>query len=42
MKRSGRSTKQRRERGGLDWVKKRQIPVISVLIADPDKRSRAS
>jgi len=42
MKRAGRSTKQRRVRGGLDWVKKRQIPVISVLIADPDKKSRAA
>ena len=42
MKRSGRSTKQRRERGGLDWVKKRQIPIITVLIADPDKKSRAA
>jgi DNA-binding NarL/FixJ family response regulator len=41
MKRAGRSTKQRRERGGLDWVKKRPVPVINVLIADSDKRSRA-
>jgi DNA-binding NarL/FixJ family response regulator len=42
MKRTGRSTKQRRKRGGLDWVKKRPVPVISVLIADSDKRSRAA
>jgi DNA-binding NarL/FixJ family response regulator len=42
MKRAGRSTKPRRVRGGLDWVKKRPIPIISVLIADPDKRSRAA
>jgi DNA-binding NarL/FixJ family response regulator len=41
MKRAGRSTKRRRERGGLDWVKKRPVPVINVLIADSDKRSRA-
>jgi DNA-binding NarL/FixJ family response regulator len=42
MRRAVRSTKQRRERGGLDWVKKRQIPVINVLIADPDRKSRAA
>ena len=42
MKRAGSLTKQRRERGGLDWVKKRQIPIITVLIADPDKKSRAA
>jgi DNA-binding NarL/FixJ family response regulator len=42
MKRAGRSTKRRRERGGLDWVKKRPVPVINVLIADSDKRSRAA
>ncbi|HEY3174112.1 MAG TPA: response regulator [Thermoanaerobaculia bacterium] len=42
MKRAGRSTKRRRERGGLDWVKKRQSPVINVLIADSDKASRAA
>ncbi len=41
MKRAG-STKRRRERGGLDWVKKRPIPVINVLIADSDRRSRAA
>ncbi len=42
MKRAERSTKRRRERGGLDWVKERPVPVINVLIADSDTRSRAA
>jgi DNA-binding NarL/FixJ family response regulator len=31
-----------RERGGMDWVKKRPIPVVSILIADPERASRAA
>jgi two-component system, NarL family, nitrate/nitrite response regulator NarL len=30
-----------RERG-MDWVKKRPIPVVSILIADPERASRAA
>ncbi len=39
MKRS-RSTDRRRRGGGLEWVKRRPIPVVNVLIADSEKASR--
>jgi DNA-binding NarL/FixJ family response regulator len=29
-----------RERGGMEWVKKRPIPVVSILIADSERASR--
>ena len=32
--------KRTRERGGMDWVKKRPIPVVNILIADPERASR--
>jgi DNA-binding NarL/FixJ family response regulator len=34
-------TKKRgRERGGMEWVKKRPLPVVNILIADPERASR--
>jgi len=30
----------RRDRGGLEWVKKRPLPIVNVLIADAEKASR--
>ena len=32
--------KRTRERGGMDWIKKRPIPVVNILIADPERASR--
>ena len=29
-----------RERGGMEWVKKRPLPVVSILIADSERASR--
>ena len=42
MKGSGRSRKPVRQPGGLDWIKKRPVPIINVLIADSDRKSRAA
>jgi DNA-binding NarL/FixJ family response regulator len=28
------------ERGGMEWVKKRPLPVVNILIADPERASR--
>ena len=37
-----RAKKSGREHGSMDWVKKRPIPVVSILIADPERSSRAA
>ena len=37
-----RTKKGGREHGSMDWVKKRPIPVVSILIADPERSSRAA
>jgi len=42
MKGPGRSRKPVRQPGGLDWIKKRPVPIINVLIADSDRKSRAA
>lgn len=42
MKRSKRRTPRRRTRGSLDWVRKRPIPVVNILIADRDRATRAA
>ncbi|HSD71450.1 MAG TPA: response regulator [Thermoanaerobaculia bacterium] len=42
MKRSKRRTPGRRTRGSLDWVRKRPIPVVNILIADRDRATRAA
>ena len=34
--------KRGRERGGMEWVKKRPLPVVSILIADSERASRAA
>jgi DNA-binding NarL/FixJ family response regulator len=31
-----------RKRGNLDWVKKRPLPIVNILIADRDKATRAA
>jgi DNA-binding NarL/FixJ family response regulator len=31
-----------RERGGMDWVKKRPVPVVNILIADSERASRSA
>jgi DNA-binding NarL/FixJ family response regulator len=36
------ATKRGGERGGMDWVKKRPIPVVSILIADSERASRTA
>lgn len=40
MKRGKRRTAVKR--GSLDWVRKRPLPIVSVLIADRDKATRAA
>lgn len=42
MKRGTRRRPARRKRGSLDWVRKRPLPVVSILIADRDKATRAA
>lgn len=42
MKRGKRRTAVKRKRGSLDWVRKRPLPIVSVLIADRDKATRAA
>ncbi|HEX9150033.1 MAG TPA: response regulator, partial [Thermoanaerobaculia bacterium] len=42
MKRGKRRTAVQRKRGSLDWVRKRPLPIVSVLIADRDKATRAA
>lgn len=42
MKRGKRRTPGRRTRGSLDWVRKRPIPVVNILIADRDRTTRAA
>lgn len=42
MKPSKRRTPGRRTRGSLDWVRKRPIPVVNILIADRDRATRAA
>lgn len=42
MKRGKRRTPGRRTRGSLDWVRKRPIPVVNILIADRDRATRAA
>jgi DNA-binding NarL/FixJ family response regulator len=41
MKRARRTTARRRN-GGLDWVEKRQLPVVNILIAVSDKATRTA
>jgi len=40
MKGKRRTASPRRDRGGLEWVKKRPLPIVNVLIADSEKASR--
>ena len=40
MKRKEGRAPARRAKGSLDWVKKRAIPVVGILIADRDKKTR--
>lgn len=42
MTRGKRRTPGRRTRGSLDWVRKRPIPVVNILIADRDRATRAA
>lgn len=42
MKRGKRRTAVQRTRGSLDWVRKRPLPIVSVLIADRDRATRAA
>ena len=41
MKRKrARAAPPKRAKGSLDWVKKRPLPIVSILIADSDKKTR--
>ena len=42
MKRRKATRTSKRRRGSLDWVKKRPLRVVSILIADSDKAARAA
>jgi DNA-binding NarL/FixJ family response regulator len=42
VKRGKRRAPGRRARGSLDWVGKRPIPVVTILIADRDRATRAA
>ena len=35
-----RTAPSKRAKGSLDWVKKRPLPVVNILIADSDKKTR--
>jgi len=35
-----RAAPSKRAKGSLDWVKKRPLPVVNILIADSDKKAR--
>ncbi|HEY3169393.1 MAG TPA: response regulator [Thermoanaerobaculia bacterium] len=41
MKRARRTTARRRK-GGLDWIQKRPLPVVNILIAESDKATRTA
>ena len=42
MKQVKRRTPSRRTRGSLDWVRKRPLPIVNILIADRDRATRAA
>ena len=37
-----RAVRAKRAKNGLEWVKRRRLPSVSILIADSDKASRAA
>lgn len=42
MKRAKQRVAVRRKGGNIDWVKKRPMPIVNILIADRDKATRAA